>query len=523
MQAHLLSRRSTCVACKTRGLQPLKLEQDFCNILSGEHLDFSQSLPLTLPLAYGPPNPPNPTIHVSHASMDEDLNPGDTSLTRLPAKPTTLPPSSIFLNHLADILGNPHNRTPDGALHLDPASLSVIQKLMEIEASRLLQMEQMMAQMMKTQDQMLKEQSDMRAWRTAFEGAQTRAPVSAQNTQPSSYATAAGKLRPATLAAPTAIPPPKPVLKSLKPGKAIIHSDPAQSKIHNTESGFLVQCANDVLLKLDAKVSGERVSIRGAQVLRSGDVCFYSVNKAHQRWLMENKHVWSKEVHPHLAATPSTYSVIAHGVPKSFNPAVPTSISKLAIKNQFAEGDLIRIKWLANNSNSEKQAGSIVLTFINKDTASRCEQAGIFLNYGYHRTAKFNPRPPQCFKCLRMGHFGQWCRDLACCAKCGDLHITKDCPQGIGGVSTCVLCKDGVKMKIEGVNSIDHTPHTPSNPQSNPDPPFPLPLPPPNLTQQDNLTRLHAHPITKNAQPPQPQTPSSKSSNLTATSLWKPR
>jgi hypothetical protein len=69
------------------------------------------------------------------------------------------------LNHLADILGNPQNRTPDGALHLDLASLGVIQKLMEIEAARLSQMEQMMAQMMRTQDQMLREQSDMRAWR----------------------------------------------------------------------------------------------------------------------------------------------------------------------------------------------------------------------------------------------------------------------------------------------------------------------------------------------------------------------
>jgi hypothetical protein len=183
-----------------------------------------------------------------------------------------------------------------------------------------------------------------------------------------------------TLAAPTTVPPPKPVLKSLKPGKAMIHSDPKKSEIQSTESVFLVQSANKVLLKLDAKVNGKQIAICGAQVLKSGNVCFYLVNKAHQKWLMENKHVWSKEVHPHLVATPSTYLVIAHGVPKSLNPVAPTNISKLAIENSFAKRDLIRIKWLADNSKSEKQAGSIVLTFINKDTASLCKQAGVFLN-----------------------------------------------------------------------------------------------------------------------------------------------
>ncbi|PLW33300.1 hypothetical protein PCASD_15546 [Puccinia coronata f. sp. avenae] len=128
---------------------------------------------------------------------------------------------------------------------------------------------------------------------------------------------------------PTVLPPPKPVLKSLKPGKAIIHSDPDQSKIHKTESSFLVQRANEVLHRLQAKVNDELVTISGADVLKSGNMCFYTVNKAHQRWLMDNKHIWSKEVHPHLVATPSTFSVIAHGVPKTFNPIAPSSIGKL--------------------------------------------------------------------------------------------------------------------------------------------------------------------------------------------------
>jgi hypothetical protein len=262
---------------------------------------------------------------------------------------------------------------------------------MEIEAARLSQMEQMVSQLLKTQDHMLKNQEQMsrdanelRARVMAIEGSQTRTPVHAQNPRPASYANAAGKTRPATLVAPTCVPPPRPVLKSLKPGKAVIHSDPEKSVIQQTESGFLVQRANKVLQKLGAKVDGESISIRAAEVLKSGDVCFFSTNKTHQKWLMDNKHIWTKDVHPHLAATPSTFSVIAHGVPKSFNPIAPASIGILSMENNFPEGNLIRIKWLAENFDESKNAGSIVLTFINKETAFRCEKTGVFLNYRYH-------------------------------------------------------------------------------------------------------------------------------------------
>ncbi|OAV87295.1 hypothetical protein PTTG_29494 [Puccinia triticina 1-1 BBBD Race 1] len=272
---------------------------------------------------------------------------------------------------------------------------------MDAEATRLKELNRQMNQMsrmVETFDARLK----------ALEGGHV--PILDPKTQPAkqSYAKVTGP--PVTPRIPSIAPPPKTILKSLKPGKAIIHSVPEKSEVQNLARGFLVQRANEVLEKLDAKVEGERIAIRAAQVLKSGDVCFFSKNKAHQKWLMENKHTWSKQVHPDLEATPSTFSVIAHGIPKDFNPLAASAITRLSVKNNFAEGDLLR------------------------------------------------PRPPQCFKCLKMGHFGQWCREKARCGKCGDEHVTKDCPEGIGGIKSCVLCKEGLKMKIEGIDSIDHTP-----------------------------------------------------------------
>jgi hypothetical protein len=180
---------------------------------------------------------------------------------------------------------------------------------------------------------------------------------------------------------------------------------------------------------MNATVNGEIVAIQGASMLPSGDVCFYIKNRGQQKWLMENKHLWSKEVHVDLESTPSTFLVMAHGVPRSFNIGNPASIALLASKNNFQATDLARVRWMGSNKGTTKKAGSIIFSFTNKDLAIHIEKSGIFLNYDFHRTERFKPRPPQCFKCLRMGHFGKWCPETAHCAKCAGKHSTNECPK----------------------------------------------------------------------------------------------
>ncbi|OAV98268.1 hypothetical protein PTTG_25723 [Puccinia triticina 1-1 BBBD Race 1] len=278
-----------------------------------------------------------------------------------------------------------------------------------------------------------------------------------------SFAAAASANLDGSIHAPKTRPPPAQVIASLKPKRVIIHSNPANPTL-KVPSGALVQKANEALLGLDARVEGELVAIRGASVMPSGDVSFYTKNRAHQKWLMDNKHLWSKTVHPDLESTPSTYSVMAHGVPKTFDIGKPTSLAQLASENNFQVTDLARVRWMGSNEPSAKKAGSLVLSFTNKDLARRVEQSGVFLNFDFHRTERFKPRPPQCFKCLKMGHFGKWCREPARCAKCGSNHPTNECPEGLGNVKSCVLCKDGLKNKIEGIKEIDHTPFNPACP-----------------------------------------------------------
>ncbi|OAV84865.1 hypothetical protein PTTG_07430, partial [Puccinia triticina 1-1 BBBD Race 1] len=99
-----------------------------------------------------------------------------------------------------------------------------------------------------------------------------------------SFVSAASMAPVGSIHAPPAIrPPSNPTIALLKPKRVVIHSNPANTSLKNEPSGALVQKANNTLLGLNAKVGGKLVSICGASVMPSGDVSFYTKNRAHQK------------------------------------------------------------------------------------------------------------------------------------------------------------------------------------------------------------------------------------------------
>lgn len=133
--------------------------------------------------------------------------------------------------------------------------------------------------------------------------------------------------------APSVRPPPANVIASLKPKRVIIHSNPLNTTLKDVPRHTLVQRANEALMKIDVKTDGKAVTIRGVSMLPSGNFSFYTENKAQQQWLVDQKHVWSKEVHVDLQASPSTFSVMIHGIPRSFNINKPANLERLTSEN----------------------------------------------------------------------------------------------------------------------------------------------------------------------------------------------
>jgi hypothetical protein len=238
---------------------------------------------------------------------------------------------------------------------------------------------------------------------------------------------APGKSYASTAAKPRA--PPQPPSKSemvaARPGLTIIHSRTGTTPLKEVNAEIVVRKTNEVLEKLNATVQGEKVTVKAVRVLPSGDVSFYSKNRQQKEWLNRNKHEWSKQVHPDLEATPSTYSVLAHGIPRTFNVDAVTSKIMIASENQFISEKIFKMRWLggSRDPNDPRQAGTVVIAFTEPELADRLvKQRGLFLSGSYHRVERFKKLPPQCFKCLQMGHFGKWCRAKPKCRTCGDKH-----------------------------------------------------------------------------------------------------
>jgi hypothetical protein len=234
-------------------------------------------------------------------------------------------------------------------------------------------------------------------------------------------------------------------------GRTIIHAREGTTPLKEVDADIVVRKANEVLEQMNATVQGEKVLVRAVRFLPSGDVSFYSKNQQHKDWLNKNKHKWCEQIHPDLEAAPSTYSILANGIPWSFNIDSATNKITLGSNNQFLVEKIFKMRWLGGPKDPSDpcKAGTVVLTFTNQTLAdSLVRQQGIFLNCSYHRVERFKKLLPQCFKCLQMGHFGRWCCADPKCGKCGNKHKTQDCSLAPDpGTHVCVICKENGKEK----------------------------------------------------------------------------
>jgi hypothetical protein len=340
------------------------------------------------------------------------------------------PPPEEFplLNFFKALRADPARRSETGTLNLDATTEALLLQLIEGEARRSHYLHKVTETL-----------QDVCSRVTTIEAGQlTRRPP------------APGKSYASTAAKPKA--PPQPPTKSemvaARPGLTIIHSRTGTAPMKEVNAEIVVRKTNEVLEKMNATVQGEKVTVKAVRFLPSGDVSFYSKNRQQKEWLNKNKHEWSKQVHPDLEATPSTYSVLAHGIPRTFNVDAVTSKIMIAAENQFISEKIFRMRWLggSRDPNNPRQAGTVVIAFTDPDLAEQLvKQRGLFLSGSYHRVERFKKLPPQCFKCLQMGHFGKWCWADP---KCGGKHETRDCQESSEPVGKqCVICRDLGKGK----------------------------------------------------------------------------
>ncbi|PLW51627.1 hypothetical protein PCASD_00595 [Puccinia coronata f. sp. avenae] len=300
-----------------------------------------------------------------------DVSTIDNDALSLPKRPERRPSPSVFFNYLEAILRDPSRRAQPGYIRLDKERLQMIFKLMNEEIMRAQQLQDMfqalkleLADMRRTMERSNASVADVMARVAALEQSAGSVSLLTRRRQPSKPT--------------TPCPPPNSIINISKPGQAVIHVAPKIAGMDKIPKGIMIEKANEALKTLNAQFKGKDVKIKAIQILKSGDVCFISDNRAQQRWLMANKHHWSKKVHPDLTATPSTHSVLLHNVPMSLDITDRFLISKFAMANGFEDADLLRICWLANHSTPPKDTKALILAFVNKEVAKQIEITGLW-------------------------------------------------------------------------------------------------------------------------------------------------
>ncbi|POW21635.1 hypothetical protein PSHT_02188 [Puccinia striiformis] len=417
--------------------------------------------------------------------MDVETN--EANVSDLPPRPTTRPPPSVFFAHMDQILTDPARRAQPGYLAIDDASLQLILRLMAEEVAGAQQLQEMFSslstELAATRNELKESRSSME---TQFKNARantevvsgtvaalenvsspsTKTPLSQSIHAPGTQAPGARKSASSYAArvaatvpvAPQKAPPPKHLLDAFKPGKVIIHVASEASALEKIDKKILIGKANDALKALDAVVQDKPVTIKALEVLKSGDVCFYAKNRAHQSWLAEHKHLWSKKVHVDLTSTPATTSVFVHNLHVNVDISDPLVISRIGIANGFVDADFLRARWIKDHGLVSRERKTAIWSFVNKEIVDRLVITGIYHENSHYKVTRIKKLPAQCFQCLKMGHFGKFCKEKPRCARCGKEHSTRDFPEGSGPIVSCVLCEAERKNGDTSIPSVDHDP-----------------------------------------------------------------
>lgn len=77
----------------------------------------------------------------------------------------------------------------------------------------------------------------------------------------------------------------------------------------------IVHRINQALERLEVKVLGRKLEVKGAASLPSGSIKLFTATRAEAEWLLENRVTWSTEANPEFVTSPAVFPVVIDSVP----------------------------------------------------------------------------------------------------------------------------------------------------------------------------------------------------------------
>ncbi|KAI1783803.1 hypothetical protein LXA43DRAFT_1102093 [Ganoderma leucocontextum] len=198
---------------------------------------------------------------------------------------------------------------------------------------------------------------------------------------------------------------------------------------------------NDILIRVNDNIHHNRppLRVRAVAKLRNGNIRIMWHNQDERDNARTNYEEWLPELSPNLEVFYSSYRVVVHGVPTTFeldDDACRKKAAKTIVRENsylgeesWAEDVLDDVRWMSRHSNhrSSKSHSSMILFFTEPEPANLAIKNGIAIEGRLLRAERFRSLPTQCYNCHRFGHIARYCKSHSTCGHCAGAHATSAC------------------------------------------------------------------------------------------------
>ncbi|KNZ47988.1 hypothetical protein VP01_599g6 [Puccinia sorghi] len=113
--------------------------------------------------------------------------------------------------------------------------------------------------------------------------------------------------------------PPNSYINRFKLGQVVIRKRFDQPKpFEGLSAAQIAAKINEALNFAEAKINQEPITVKAVAQFPNGDVKVFTKDRPAAKWLLDNKHLWTEKADPKFVTTRTSYPVLLHSCPTSF-------------------------------------------------------------------------------------------------------------------------------------------------------------------------------------------------------------
>ncbi|MBW0497168.1 hypothetical protein O181_036883 [Austropuccinia psidii MF-1] len=191
-------------------------------------------------------------------------------------------------------------------------------------------------------------------------------------------------------------PPPNKFINFLKQGNILIRvKDEGEKPFQNVGAEQIAKKVEEALEKVQTSVNGEKITIK------SGNIRFFTKNKAQESWILENKHTWNHFSDPLFITSQALFPVLLHSVPTFFDIKDETAIQEFCEENFIPRDKIKNMKWIGDPLAQQKSNGSMIMHLSDNELERELIRDNLAYKGTHIKPTEFQAGPPQYTTVLR--------------------------------------------------------------------------------------------------------------------------